>query len=811
MKLVNQRPGLAQFLCLKNIRLFLTTCSKYFELKETDLFQPSMLYDYSDFAQVLHTLSRLSTSSRALKKCDPGFPVADSSPSHDEEQIYKTLEDLVTEDQYTAFFNKHLGGDTYGSRSKQYFNLASDKEEDIYEDLCSFNSTDRQLEVQLMQPVEKRDYILKELVETERNYVEVLNMLRKNFIKPIASVKEAEKKIIFMNIKELGENHAGLYKDIFDCVTKKSRKRVGEVFIEHKDRFLRYGEYCANLPKAQQMLDHMCAKNEVFREEITQCEKSAKDGKFRLGDLLAVPMQRILKYHLLLRELLQNTHQTHEDYHTVHQAYETMLDVSNYVNEVKRDSEQRQIIKEIHDSISGWNMPPGTELYHYGRLRKDSELKIQSHDTANKKVRYVFIFDKMVLICKQARGDQYVYKDSLKVQDYRIEDVSARRLTVPRGTRWAYNFMLVHKDNLHAYTLFARTEERKREWIEAFSEALDNVQPGLKNQSAHDMEMHTFEQPISCAYCNKLMKGLFFQGYLCKRCNRALHKECIVYLTKCVSSQPPTLPPRPPSIQLPSASLDLQRLSVNSVSSLVTDMDQTNPSLIVDADCNNLTTNNIPMNNIPMPPSLSDLPPLSLFPPSFNDLSPDYVNIKIEEHPWFVGDLDREGANTKLRNYPVGTYLVRTRVQGGEIVGHAISLRTLDDSKHMKINSSGGGHIHINGVGGDGNNMIQQFSLSDSRKFKSIVELVSWFTQNSLKESFSGLDTTLKFAYKDLSLVLASYDFSPDPAETNLLPLKTGDILAIVSKQENGSGWLKAVKGSRIGYIPSDFVTPYKE
>ena len=29
---------------------------------------------------------------------------------------------------------------------------------------------------------------------------------------------------------------------------------------------------------------------------------SAKEGKFRLGDLMAVPMQRILKYHLLLRK-----------------------------------------------------------------------------------------------------------------------------------------------------------------------------------------------------------------------------------------------------------------------------------------------------------------------------------------------------------------------------------------------------------------------------------------------------------------------------------------------------------------------------
>ena len=52
MRLVNQRPSLAQFLCLKNIRLFLSALTRSFDMSETDLFQPSMLYDYSDFAQV---------------------------------------------------------------------------------------------------------------------------------------------------------------------------------------------------------------------------------------------------------------------------------------------------------------------------------------------------------------------------------------------------------------------------------------------------------------------------------------------------------------------------------------------------------------------------------------------------------------------------------------------------------------------------------------------------------------------------------------------------------------------------------------
>jgi len=830
MKLVNQRPSLAQFLCLKNIRRFLTACSKHFEMKETDLFQPSMLYDYTDFGQVLHTLSRLSLTSRALAKCHPGFPVSSTFPSHQEEQIYKTLEDLVTESQYTDFYNKHLGGELYARRSSQYFNLG-EKEEDIYEDLCSFNSTNRQLlnQIQSIQPVEKRDYILKELLETESNYVDVLNMLRKHFIKPITSIKDTDKKIVFMNIKELGENHAGFYKDIREAIMGKPRKKVGEVFITHKDRFLKYGEYCAHLPRAQQLLESLCSKSELVREEICRCEQSAKGGKFRLGDLLAVPMQRILKYHLLLRELLHNTPQSHEEYHTVHQAYEAMLDVSDFVNEVKRDSEQLQIIREIQVSITDWNMPPGVELCDYGRLRKDSELKMQAHDTATKKVRYVFVFDKMLLVCKQTRGDHYSFKQSLKVSDYKLEDVSSRRLS--KDTKWAYSFLIVHKDNLHAYTMYARTEEKKQEWIEAFSEALDNVLPDLRLRSTHHFAMHNFERPTSCNYCYKLLKGLFYQGYFCDRCNRSSHKQCIQLLSKCGILQPPALPPRPPSIQLPCATGDLNRLSSTSLVSTVS-IDEPLASLNV---CSNSVPTGEPSpssvhpqtdDTLTAPASLglfpavkegadeglspsanpttpttpnmresTSLPPITLS--SMSSFTPDYVNTRIDEHPWYMGEMERETANTKLKTYPVGTYLVRTRIQAGEVLGHALSLRTEDDTKHMKINTCE-------------EDTITRYYLSDSRTFRSIVELISWFSQNSLKESFTGLDTKLRFPFKDLILVTAIYDYNPEPSETNMLSLRSGDTLSVWDKQDCPLGWWKAVNlttnRSRIGYIPKDFV-----
>ena len=161
-----------------------------------------------------------------------------------------------------------------------------------------------------MQPKEKRDFIIKELIETEANYVEVLNMLRKHFIRPITTIKDQDKKVIFMNIKDLGETHGGFYKEILESVTGKSRKRIGEVFVEYKERFLRYGEYCAQLPKATQLLDTLVSVDETIAEEVSRCEKAA--GKFKLVDLLTVPMQRILKYHMLLQRLVGQTQASHE-------------------------------------------------------------------------------------------------------------------------------------------------------------------------------------------------------------------------------------------------------------------------------------------------------------------------------------------------------------------------------------------------------------------------------------------------------------------------------------------------------------------
>lgn len=44
---------------MKNIRTFLQTCQNVFELKDEHLFQPYMLFDYTDFGKVCCKLEKM--------------------------------------------------------------------------------------------------------------------------------------------------------------------------------------------------------------------------------------------------------------------------------------------------------------------------------------------------------------------------------------------------------------------------------------------------------------------------------------------------------------------------------------------------------------------------------------------------------------------------------------------------------------------------------------------------------------------------------------------------------------------------------
>lgn len=119
---------------------------------------------------------------------------------------------------------------------------------------------------------EKRDYVIQELVETERNYSDVLNSLLKHFARPLSPLLRPEDSArIFFGIKELAEIHAGFHSQLRKARTGAA---LAQVFLDWREKFLIYGDYCANLTLAQSTLQEACVRYELVNQEVIVCFKT---------------------------------------------------------------------------------------------------------------------------------------------------------------------------------------------------------------------------------------------------------------------------------------------------------------------------------------------------------------------------------------------------------------------------------------------------------------------------------------------------------------------------------------------------------
>ncbi|XP_026826200.1 protein vav isoform X2 [Ooceraea biroi] len=699
MKDVNQKPQMAQFLCLRNIKVFLSVCSTVFGLSDSELFEPFMLFDLSNFHRVLCTLSTLSNCPRLRRKGIPGFSVGHGKSQED---IYKDLQSAG------AGAMSGLVAFTIKTRA-----VDVDDESHVYHELLCFSSNSQSEWPSAekgggIAGGEKRDYVIQELVETERNYTEVLSSLLRHFARPLSSLLRPEDSArIFFGIKELAEIHVGFHSQL-----RKARNgaALAQVFLDWREKFLIYGDYCANLTLAQNTLQEACARNEVVNQEVIRCQQEANNGKFKLRDILSVPMQRVLKYHLLLDKLVEETpREWVEDCRALTKAREVMVDVAQYINEVKRDSDTLDIIKDIQASIVDWDVPEDAQLKDFGRLLRDGELKVKAHGDQRIKARYAFVFEQVVLICKAGRGDQYCYRETLRLDDYRLEDHIGRR-TLGRDSRWSYQWLLVHKQAYTAYTLYARTEEQKQVWIKALQDAMDNVNPAACRNTNHRFKLTTFDAPRSCQRCGKFLKGRIFQGYKCEICRLAVHKQCIAHSGRCM--------PTPP---------------------------------------------------LPCERALS---------------------VKL----WFVGEMGRDTASTKLESREDGTYMLRIRPAGQIRLKHetnyALSIKAAGAVKHIRVFKR-----DVDGA--------DLYYLSESRFFKSVVELVEYYERASLSENFEKLDQRLLWPYRCV-LATALFDFRG--SERNQLSLRRGCRVVILSKEGDAKGWWKGKIDNQVGFFPKEYV-----
>ncbi|KAM6919002.1 guanine nucleotide exchange factor VAV3-like isoform 2-T2 [Xenentodon cancila] len=776
LKEINLRPQMSQFLCLKNIRTFLTSCCNVFGIKKSDLFDAFDLFDVRDFGRVMDTLSKLSYTAVAQQGGFKPFPTEESLKDED---IYNNLEDLI--DENVPEDEDELYAAVYGLEDDYTGG-------EIYEDLMRTGQHPplKQAEVDV------RSCCLIEIKQTEERYTETLESIEKYFLNPLKkffSAAEIDK--VFVNISDLVKVHKSLMAEVQDSILNKNALNLYQIFINYKERLLIYGIYCSRVEIAIAVLDLICKEKEDVRLKLEECSKRANNGKFTLRDLLVVPMQRVLKYHLLLQELVKHTHDA-ADKNNLKIALDAMKDLAQYVNEVKRDNETLREMDQYQRSIENLNQP----LISFGRPKGDGEVRLVSTVDKRKQDRHIFLFDVAAVVCKR-RGDNYEMKEILDLNYFKVTN---NPTSDREGKKWCYGFYVTHQQGHTGFELFFKTRELKKKWLDQFEMAISNIRPEKANHNSHQFKMHTFERITSCSYCHFLLRGIFNQGYLCQKCGLGAHKECLGRLGVCGRTDPVKVRPRentmPPDPGLP------RMVVIRDYSGIPTPL--CGPPLSIHAgDVIELTFADLQSSW--WQGKILDTSKVGFFPSDAVRPCPCVPKrVDYSGQLWFAGPMERYQAEVELLDRENGTYLVRHRSK--ECNEYAISIKFNDKVKHIKILTKDGG-----------------FYIAESRLFKTVLELVEYYKQHSLKEGFSSLDTTLQVPHRGLSngnmpraissdgsvfsprvvgIAVAHYDFSS--RDTRELSLLQGDIVKIYAKMSNG--WWKGEVDGRVGWFPATYV-----
>ncbi|XP_050094333.1 uncharacterized protein LOC126577016 isoform X2 [Anopheles aquasalis] len=280
-----------------------------------------------------------------------------------------------------------------------------------------------------------KENIIKELLETEINYVKLLNSLCLGFIKPlreredIFSVESVN--LMFSNLEKIWRFQQTFLDALRLAVPN---NRIGEVFLEYQSAFMVYSSYCNSYPRALMELENY-ANNKEANQILESCRIAENLPELPLSAHLLAPIQRICRYPLHLSELVKHSSTRKELLPTLNlrkctkseletmdckevfeMALSAMRRVTEMVNEGKRHSEYLSRIQARFENFQG----PSINL-HSTRLFLQTDAIRMSPNLWNNTYT-LFLFDRQLIYCKKdlLKRTNYIYKGRIFLDNCRI-------------------------------------------------------------------------------------------------------------------------------------------------------------------------------------------------------------------------------------------------------------------------------------------------------------------------------------------------------------------------------------------------------
>ncbi|EPZ36417.1 hypothetical protein ROZALSC1DRAFT_26696 [Rozella allomycis CSF55] len=242
-----------------------------------------------------------------------------------------------------------------------------------------------------------KDLVVKEIVNSERSFVTDMGSVSQ-VIKDENLLDKSQISQIFLNLDGIYQHHKLFLERLESATSENNTSLIAQCFVDNADLFEKlYETFCSGHSDAAQMLEDL-------KTETKLSQRFNDLWNVSLGSQLIKPVQRILKYHLLLKELLKNTENNDPGKAQIENALEVMRKVALNINEIKRATENDRILKNLISNIQGYN---GRPIESFGKLILDGDMTMFIKNDSlspSKQSKFNFhfsLFNEIILFCKK--------------------------------------------------------------------------------------------------------------------------------------------------------------------------------------------------------------------------------------------------------------------------------------------------------------------------------------------------------------------------------------------------------------------------
>ncbi|XP_059501402.1 intersectin-2-like isoform X2 [Stegostoma tigrinum] len=210
-----------------------------------------------------------------------------------------------------------------------------------------------------MLPMErKRQGYIHELIQTEERYMDDLQLVLEVFQKQMAEselITEAELGTIFVNWKELIMSNTKLYKAL--RVRKKTGgekmpvQMIGDILATELSHMQAYIRFCSCQLNGAAILQQKTDEEPEFKDYLKKLASDPRCKGMPLSSFLLKPMQRITRYPLIIKNILENTPEIHADHNHLKLALERAEELCSQVNEGVREKENSDRLEWIQSHV----------------------------------------------------------------------------------------------------------------------------------------------------------------------------------------------------------------------------------------------------------------------------------------------------------------------------------------------------------------------------------------------------------------------------------------------------------------------------